>query len=75
MQAGRGEQSVSVHEPQDAQSVNVRATVFVFVRDRVREQQQQTVVQYAVPQQVCRDQSGLHKGAQRMHVHGAVDQE
>lgn len=67
----------------------MRATVFVFVRDRARgerqtppsrrrpvqRQRRQTGVPVAVPQRQQRLEIGLHKGAQRVRVHGAVAEE
>lgn len=88
MQAGRRGQAVPVHGAQAARALDVRATVFVFVRDRARgerqapprrrtvqQQRRQADVPVAVPERQQRLEIGLHKGAQRVRVHGAVAQE
>lgn len=91
MQAGRRGQPVLVHGAQAARALDVRATVLVFVRDRARgerqapprrrrrrpvqQQRRQTDVPVAVPERQQRLEIGLHKGAQRVRVHGAVAQE
>jgi len=90
VQAGRRGQAVSVHGAQAARSLDVRATVFVFVRDRARgerpapprreqwtvqQQRRQADVPVAVPERQQRLEIGLHKGAQRVRVHGADAQE
>jgi len=88
VQAGRRGQAVLVHGAQAARPLDVRAAVLVFVRDRARgersapprrrpvqQQRWQTNVPVAVPERQQRLEIGLHKGAQRMRVHGAVAQE
>lgn len=91
VQAGRRGQTVPVHGTQTARPFDVRAAVFVFVRDRARGERQapprrrrrrtvqqqrwQADVPVAVPERQQRLEIGLHKGAQRVRVHGAVAQE
>lgn len=92
VQAGRRGQTVPVHGTQTARPFDLRAAVFVFVRDRARGERQapprrrrrrrtvqqqrwQADVPVAVPERQQRLEIGLHKGAQRVRVHGAVAQE
>lgn len=93
VQAGRRGQTVPVHGTQTARPLDVRAAIFVFVRDRARGERQapsrrrrrrrrtvqqqrwQADVPVAVPERQQRLEIGLHKGAQRVRVHGAVAQE
>lgn len=88
VQAGRGGQTVPVHGAQAARSLDVRAEVFVFVRDRargerpapprivvVRHRQRQTDVPVAVPERQQHVEVGLHKSAERVRVRRPVAEE